>query len=72
MNNKNTNTPRAKTSRHGDWVNNTAYHADLKQYEDIGLPTKTVCNKSKEAGKPVPINTNGTEFCLSYHIVGFC
>ncbi len=31
-----------------------------------------VSDKAKEAGKPVPKNGNNTEFCLSYHVLGFC
>jgi hypothetical protein len=31
-----------------------------------------VRDKAKEANKPVPKNDNNTEFCLSYHVLGFC
>ena len=27
---------------------------------------------AKEASDPIPKNADGTEFCLSYHVLGFC
>jgi hypothetical protein len=54
-------------------ITNTTYKAPhFEQFKELGLSMRTVRDAAREAGKPVPTNTAGTECCLSYHVLGFC
>lgn len=56
----------------GERVNNSTFVPRFQEFRDLGLPLATVRSKATEANKPVPTNASGTEFCLSYHVLGFC
>lgn len=56
----------------GERCNNANYQSDYSSFKELGLPVRDVRDKAKAAGKPVPANDQGTEMCLSYHILGFC
>jgi hypothetical protein len=53
-------------------INNTAYDARFGQFRDLGLSLTSVRDNARDANKPVLLNHAGTEFCLSYHVLGFC
>lgn len=53
-------------------MNNNHYSEDFAPFKALGLPLKAVRDKARDAGKPVPNNDSGTEFCLPYHVLGFC
>jgi hypothetical protein len=56
----------------GARVSNNTTDASYTPFRQLSLPLAVVRDKAKEAGKPVPKNGNNTEFCLSYHVLGFC
>jgi hypothetical protein len=56
----------------GARVSNTTAHAAFTPFRQLNLPLGTVREKAKEANKPMPTNDMQTEFCLSYHVPGFC
>jgi hypothetical protein len=41
-------------------------------FRQLGLSLTMVRDKAREANRNVPVNDDGTEFCLSYHVLGFC
>ena len=46
--------------------------ASCKRHKTLGLGLKDVRTATATAGKQVPRNNNNTEFCLCFHIMGFC
>jgi hypothetical protein len=56
----------------GARVPNNAADAAFSPFRLLGLALATVRDKAKEASKPVPQNDSNTDFCLSYHVLGFC
>jgi hypothetical protein len=56
----------------GKRCSNNSYQADYTSFKELGLPIKEVRDKARAAGKHVPNNSQGVEFCLSYHVLGFC
>jgi hypothetical protein len=54
-------------------VSNTKYDgAAYQQYRDKNMPLAQVRTHAKDASDPIPKNDQGTEVCLSYHVMGFC
>ena len=53
-------------------VTNTTYDSRFTRFKDLRLNLTAVRNKAKDAGHPVPKNNADTEFCLCYHVHGFC
>jgi hypothetical protein len=53
-------------------VPNPQVGADYSCFRGENIALAVVRDKAREAGKPVPLNANNTEFCLSYHVLGFC
>jgi hypothetical protein len=56
----------------GTRVTNTNTGPNYTGFRQEGLALATVRDNARAAGKPVPKNDKGTEFCLSYHVLGFC
>ena len=56
----------------GARVPNNQADAVFTPFRQLNLPLAAVRDKAREANKPVPKNANNTEFCLSYHVLGFC
>jgi hypothetical protein len=56
----------------GARVNNSSFHASFTPFRQLGLSLIMVRDRAREANRPVPNNDDGTEFCLSYHVLGFC
>jgi hypothetical protein len=56
----------------GERAPNNHFHEGFMPFRQLGLPLAQVRDKAKEANKPIPVNDDGTEFCLSYHVLGFC
>jgi len=38
----------------------------------MGLALRGVREAAAAAGHAIPTNASGTEYCLSYHVAGFC
>jgi hypothetical protein len=52
-------------------VSNNSAHFAFTPFRQLSLTLAgTVCEKAKEANKPMPTNDMQTEFCLSYHVQG--
>jgi hypothetical protein len=52
---------------------NTQFQADkYDRYKSLGLSIRAVREAAIAAGKPVPTNGKGTDFCLCFHVLGFC
>jgi hypothetical protein len=62
----------AAASGRGDRVLNGAYNPQYAPFKALGIRVADVRERAQEAGKPVPQNSRGVEFCLSYHVLGFC
>lgn len=56
----------------GTRISNASYHVDFTPFKALSLPLKSVRDKAAAANKPVPKNQAGTEYCLSFHVNGFC
>jgi hypothetical protein len=56
----------------GDRIPNAQFDAAFTPFRQLNLSLSAVRDKAKAANKPIPHNTTNTEFCLSYHILGFC
>jgi hypothetical protein len=59
-------------SGRGERCLNVQYDTQFSPFKDLALPVKDIWDKARAAGKPVPSNATGMEFCLSYHVLGFC
>ena len=46
--------------------------SEFAEFKNSGLSMRAVRDAAIAAEKPVPINSKGTEMCLSYHVLGFC
>jgi hypothetical protein len=64
--------PVASGQTRGNRITNNQYDAEYAVFKELGLPIKDVRDKAKAKNKDIPKNSNGTEFCLSYHVLGFC
>jgi hypothetical protein len=64
--------PLIPTGGRGERVTNNQFDPAFMPFRQLGLSLSTVRDKARAANKPVPKNANNTEFCLSYHISGFC
>jgi hypothetical protein len=64
--------PGAPGTGRGVRIPNNQADAVFTPFRQLNLPIKVVRNKANDANKPVPKNANNTEFCLSYHVLGFC
>jgi hypothetical protein len=64
--------PATPATGRGDRIPNNQADAVFTPFRQLNLPLAGVRDKAKEANKPVPKNANNTEFCLSYHVLGFC
>jgi len=54
-------------------IQNTHYDAlPCDQFKTFGLRLTEVYEEALEATNTVPINANGTEFYLGYHLRSFC
>jgi hypothetical protein len=62
----------APTAGRGTRISNPSYHTDFTEFKALSLPLKSVRDKASAANKPVPKNNSGTEYCLSFHVNGFC
>lgn len=56
----------------GERCSNNNHLPEYTAFKELGLPVKEIRDKAKVTGKPVPTNNQGTEMCLSFHILGFC
>ena len=53
-------------------VANNDYDPAMQSYKDSGVNLGTARDHAKQASDPIPTNSQGTEMCLSYHVLGFC
>ena len=60
----------AATPRHR--VNNTTYNPVYQQFRDHTMSLTAVRAHALAANDPVPVNDDGVETCLCYHVLGFC
>ena len=53
-------------------VANVQHKPVFSEFKNLGIPLRTVREAAAAANKPVPKNAKGTEYCLSWHVGGFC
>jgi hypothetical protein len=53
-------------------TNHLQGNGDFTGFRQEGLALATVRDVAKAAGRPIPKNDKNTEFCLSFHVLGFC
>ena len=53
-------------------VTNNNYDPAMQSYKDSGVNLATAQDHAKQASDSIPANSQGTEMCLSYHVLGFC
>jgi hypothetical protein len=56
----------------GSRCNNNDFRSAFLPFRQLGLPLAQVRDRARDANRPVPNNNDGTEFCISFHVLGFC
>jgi hypothetical protein len=53
-------------------ITNNHFQAAFTPFWQLGLSLTVIRDKARKANRPVPINDDHTEFCLSFHVLSSC
>jgi hypothetical protein len=56
----------------GNHITNNHFQAAFTPFWQLGLSLTVIRDKARKANRPVPINDDHTEFCLSFHVLSSC